>query len=209
MEDIDVRRKPENALQALKDGNARFRANSQMNRDLMQEVKATSGGQTPVATVLHCIDSRVSAELLFDQGVGDVFSIRIAGNFVNDDILGSMGFACAIAKTRLLAVIGHTACGAVKGAVDNAKLGNLTGMLDKIQPAVEGVAEPSSPADRTSANIDFVNEVAKKNVELTIANIRKRSQVLADLESHPDPDVRIQIVGGMYDICDGSVTFYE
>ena len=156
------------------------------------------------STILHCIDSRVSAELLFDQGIGDVFSIRIAGNFVNDDILGSMEFACKLAGTKLVVVLGHTACGAVKGACDHARLGNLTTLINKLEPAVEAVTEPTEPEDRTSKNIDFVNAVAKKNVEMTIRNIRNRSAVLKEMED----DGSIAIVGGMYDIADGSVTFY-
>jgi len=195
---------PDSALQTLKDGNARFMAGTMANRDLSDQVADTASGQYPFATVLHCIDSRVSAELLFDQGIGDVFSIRIAGNFVNEDILGSMEFATKLAGTKLVVVLGHTACGAVKGACDHARLGNLTHLINKIEPAVAAVSEPTDESQRTSANIDFVNEVAKKNVEMTIDNIRSNSAVLSDLESAGD----IKIVGGMYDIADGSVTFY-
>ena len=195
---------PASALQALIDGNKRFTSASQVDRDLNQQIADTAGGQYPFATVLHCIDSRVSAELLFDQGIGDVFSIRIAGNFVNDDILGSMEFACKLAGTKLVVVLGHTACGAVKGACDHARLGNLTTLINKLEPAVEAVTEPTEPEDRTSKNIDFVNAVAKKNVEMTIRNIRNRSAVLKEMED----DGSIAIVGGMYDIADGSVTFY-
>ncbi|WP_420379603.1 carbonic anhydrase family protein [Gilvibacter sp.] len=192
------------ALQALIDGNKRFMAGQQVNRDLNQQITDTANGQYPFATVLHCIDSRVSAELLFDQGIGDIFSIRIAGNFVNDDILGSMEFACKLAGTKLIVVLGHTACGAVKGACDHARLGNLTTLINKLEPAVEAVSEPTEPEERTSKNIDFVNAVAKKNVEMTIKNIRNRSGVLKEMED----DGSIAIVGGMYDIADGSVTFY-
>lgn len=192
------------ALQALIDGNKRFMAGRQVNRDLNQQIADTANGQYPFATVLHCIDSRVSAELLFDQGIGDIFSIRIAGNFVNDDILGSMEFACKLAGTKLIVVLGHTACGAVKGACDHARLGNLTALINKLEPAVEAVSEPTEPEERTSKNIDFVNAVAKKNVEMTIKNIRNRSGVLKEMED----DGSIAIVGGMYDIADGSVTFY-
>ncbi|ARV13067.1 carbonic anhydrase [Gilvibacter sp. SZ-19] len=192
------------ALQALIDGNKRFMAGQQVNRDLNQQIADTANGQYPFATVLHCIDSRVSAELLFDQGIGDIFSIRIAGNFVNDDILGSMEFACKLAGTKLIVVLGHTACGAVKGACDHARLGNLTTLINKLEPAVEAVSEPTEPEERTSKNIDFVNAVAKKNVEMTIKNIRNRSGVLKEMED----DGSIAIVGGMYDIADGSVTFY-
>ena len=195
---------PASALQALIDGNKRFTSATQVNRDLNEQIADTANGQYPFATILHCIDSRVSAELLFDQGIGDVFSIRIAGNFVNDDILGSMEFACKLAGTKLVVVLGHTACGAVKGSCDHARLGNLTTLINKLEPAVEAVTEPTEPEDRTSKNIDFVNAVAKKNVEMTIRNIRNRSAVLKEMED----DGSIAIVGGMYDIADGSVTFY-
>lgn len=192
------------AIQLLKDGNARFMANNEVERDLLGQVSDTSTGQFPFATILSCIDSRVSAELVFDQGIGDIFSVRIAGNFVNEDILGSMEFACKLAGTKVIVVLGHTACGAVKGACDDAKLGNLTGMLDKIKPAVNAVAEPQDASLRNSGNIEFVNNVAKKNVELTMDNIRQQSSVLKELEDNGD----IKIVGAMYDINDGSVTFY-
>lgn len=195
---------PQSALTALKEGNVRFIAGSQVQRDLMKQVTQTSTGQYPFATVLSCIDSRVSSELIFDQGIGDIFSVRIAGNFANDDILGSMEFACKLAGTKLVVVLGHTACGAVKGACDHARLGNLTTLINKIEPAVEAVTEPQDESQRTSANIDFVNEVAKKNVLMTIDNIRSSSQVLKDMED----DGEIQIIGGMYDIKTGEVNFF-
>ena len=153
---------PQTAKQALEAGNARFVAGQQAGRDLMKQVDQTSTGQYPFATVLSCIDSRVSSELIFDQGIGDIFSVRIAGNFVNEDILGSMEFACKLAGTKLVVVLGHTACGAVKGACDHARLGNLTALINKIEPAVEAVTEPEDSSLRNSSNIDFVNEVAKK-----------------------------------------------
>ena len=196
---------PASSLQALKEGNQRFVNNERIARDLNEQINDTSGGQYPFATVLHCIDSRVSAELLFDQGIGDLFSIRIAGNFVNEDILGSMEFACKLAGTKVLVVLGHTACGAVKGACDHARLGNLTALIHKIEPAVAAVKQPTDENERTSKNIDFVNEVAKKNVEMAIADIRDRSAVLNEMESNGE----IAIVGGMYDISNGQVTFYE
>lgn len=196
---------PESSLQALKDGNKRFTNNNRASRDLQEQVADTSKGQYPFATVLHCIDSRVSAELLFDQGIGDIFSVRIAGNFVNEDILGSMEFACKLAGTKLIVVLGHTACGAVKGACDHARLGNLTALIHKIEPAVAAVKEPKDEAQRTSGNIDFVNAVAKKNVEMAMEDIRHRSAVLNEMEQNGE----IKIVGGMYDINDGAVTFYE
>lgn len=195
---------PKQAVELLKEGNQRFIADKKASRNLLEQVDDTSTGQYPFATILSCIDSRVSSELIFDQGIGDIFSVRIAGNFVNEDILGSMEFACRLAGTKVIVVLGHTSCGAVKGACDDAKLGNLTTMLAKIKPAVEAVNEPSDQSLRNSKNIDFVNDVAKKNVELTIANIRKQSPVLQDMEDAGE----IDIVGAMYDINDGSVTFY-
>lgn len=196
---------PQKALQFLKEGNLRFQNNLKANRNLLEQVNDTSEGQFPFATILSCIDSRVSAELVFDQGLGDIFSVRIAGNFVNEDILGSMEFACKLAGTKLIVVLGHTSCGAVKGACDDAKLGNLTGMLAKIKPAVEAVTEPKEQSLRNSMNIEFVDMVADKNVHLTIENIRKQSPVLKEMEDNNE----IDIVGGMYDINNGEVTFFE
>ena len=182
---------PESAIQRLKDGNSRFTKNKGFSRDLTSEVKQTSTGQNPYATVLHCIDSRVSAELIFDEGIGDVFSVRIAGNFENEDILGSMEFACKLAGTKVIVVLGHTACGAVKGACDDAKLGNLTALISKLKPAVEAVTEPADTSKRNSANIDFVNSVAEKNVYMTIENIREKSPVLKEMEDNGE----IKIIG--------------
>ena len=174
------------------------------DRNLLEQVNDTSTGQYPFATILSCIDSRVSSELIFDQGIGDIFSVRIAGNFVNEDILGSMEFACKLAGTKLVLVLGHTACGAVKGACDHARLGNLTALINKIEPAVEAVTEPQDTNLRNSGNAAFVDAVAKKNVEMTIDAIRNSSSVLADMEREGS----IQIVGGMYDIKTGQVHFY-
>ena len=196
---------PAKSLHHLKEGNARFQKNLKATRNLIEQVKDTGEGQFPFATVLSCIDSRVSAELVFDQGVGDVFSIRIAGNFVNEDILGSMEFACKLAGTRLVVVLGHTACGAVKGACDDAKMGNLTGLLDKIKPAVSAVTFPEDESLRNSANSEFVNTVSAKNVQLTIDRILKESDVLSKMHSQGE----IQIVGAMYDVKTGAVTFSE
>ena len=196
---------PEKAVHLLKEGNNRFIENKTISRDLLDQVKDTSIGQFPFATILSCIDSRVSSELIFDQGIGDIFSARVAGNFVNEDILGSMEFACKLAGTKVVLVLGHTACGAVKGACDNAKLGNLTGMLEKIAPAVTAVTEPADAALRTSSNIDFVNTVAEKNVHMTIDNIRAQSPVLKEMED----EGAIKIVGAMYNIKNGSVTFFD
>ena len=196
---------PDSSLQELKKGNLRFTGKSALNRDLLRQVEETSTGQFPYATVLSCIDSRVSSELIFDLGIGDIFSVRIAGNFVNEDILGSMEFACKLAGTKLVVVLGHTACGAVKVACDHARLGNLTTLINKIEPAVDAVKEPQDESLRNSGNINFVNEVAAKNVEMTIDNIRANSQVLSELEQQGE----IKIIGGMYDIKTGGVTFYE
>ena len=196
---------PQKSLDYLKEGNFRFQNNLKANRNLLEQVNDTSEGQFPFATILSCIDSRVSAELVFDQGLGDIFSVRIAGNFVNTDILGSMEFACKLAGTKLIVVLGHTACGAVKGACDDAKLGNLTSMLSKIKPAVESVVEPKDASLRNSSNPEFVDNVASKNVLLAIDNIMKDSPVLAEMANNGD----IKIVGAMYDINTGAVDFYE
>ena len=196
---------PSIALDLLKEGNTRFVENKQVGRSLLKQVQDTSTGQYPFATVLSCIDSRVSSELIFDQGIGDIFSIRIAGNFVNEDILGSMEFACKLAGTKIIVVLGHTSCGAVKGACDHAELGNLTAMLSKISPAVDGVAEPTDQDQRNSSNINFVNDVVKKNVHLNIERILKESPVLAEMYKAGE----IAILGGMYNISTGKVDFYE
>ncbi len=196
---------PEKSLQFLKEGNQRFQNNLKANRNLLEQVNDTSDGQFPFATILSCIDSRVSAELVFDQGLGDIFSVRIAGNFVNSDILGSMEFACKLAGTKLVVVLGHTACGAVKGACDDARLGNLTGMLAKIKPAVKAVTEPSDASLRNSSNSKFVDNVAAKNVLLTIDRILEESDVLAEMQNKGE----IKIVGAMYDINTGAVNFFE
>lgn len=196
---------PETALQALKDGNQRF-VNKMMNdRDLSTQVAHTATGQFPFATVLGCIDSRVTPELVFDQGIGDIFSARVAGNFVNEDILGSMEFASKLAGTKLIVVLGHTSCGAIKGACDGARLGNLTKLIEKLEPAVDAVAKPSDPRERTSANLDFVNAVAYKNIEITINHIKRRSSVLSTMLFMDD----IAIVGAMYHIDTGRVEFLD
>ncbi len=194
---------PNKAIELLKEGNQRFVASNMANRDLLDQVNDTASGQYPFATVLSCIDSRVSAELIFDQGVGDIFSARVAGNIVNEDLLGSIEFACKLAGTKVLVILGHTACGAVKGACDGAKLGNLTILLDKIMPAVNAVSQPSDAGQRNSKNIDFVNDVAVKNVHMTIENTRNMSPVLKEMEDNGE----IKIVGAMYDINNGKVTF--
>ncbi|KAB5490725.1 MULTISPECIES: carbonic anhydrase family protein [Flagellimonas] len=194
---------PKKAIQFLKEGNERFQNNLKANRNLLQQVNETKDGQFPFATILSCIDSRVSAELVFDQGLGDIFSIRIAGNFVNEDILGSMEFACKLAGTKLIVVLGHTSCGAVKGACDHARLGNLTTLINKIEPAVDAVKEPKDESLRNSKNLEFVDAVAVKNVEMTLDNIRSQSPILKEMED----EEQIAIVGAMYDLSDGKVVF--
>ncbi|TDQ32937.1 carbonic anhydrase family protein [Zeaxanthinibacter enoshimensis] len=194
---------PEKAITILQEGNKRFVQNKKANRDLLEQVTQTSSGQYPFATILGCIDSRVPQEVVFDQGIGDIFSARVAGNIANEDILGSMEFACKLAGTKAIVVLGHTSCGAVKGACDDAKLGNLTTLLSKIRPAVEAVSEPGNPAERNSGNLEFVDNVAEKNVELTIQNIRQNSPVLKEMEDKGE----IVIKGAMYNIDSGEVTF--
>lgn len=196
---------PDRAIELLKEGNERFVANSKADRDLLDQVNDTASGQYPFATILSCIDSRVSAELVFDQGVGDIFSARVAGNIVNEDLLGSIEFACKLAGTKVVVILGHTACGAVKGACDDAKMGNLTTLLHKIKPAVRAINEPVDPGKRNSKNIDFVNAVALKNVQLTIEDTRSLSPVLQEMEENGE----IKIVGAMYDISNGKVTFLD
>ena len=194
-----------NVEKAEEDNDTCYSVNVIGTRNLLEQANETSDGQHPFAVILSCIDSRTSAELIFDQGLGDIFSIRIAGNFVNEDILGSMEFACKLAGTRLLVVLGHTACGAVKGACDHARLGNLTALIKKIEPAVAAVIDPKEEALRNSGNIDFVNEVAVKNVLMTIDSIRANSEVIAEMEQKGE----IKIIGGMYDINTGIVNFYK
>ena len=196
---------PKKSLQHLKEGNIRFQNNLKANRNLLEQVNDTRKGQFPFATVLSCIDSRVSSELIFDQGLGDIFSIRIAGNFVNEDILGSMEFASKLAGTKLILVLGHTSCGAVKGACDHARMGNLTSLINKIEPAVEAVKEPIDESLRNSNNLEFVDDVAAKNVRLTIENIHNDSPILAEMEKNNE----IMIIGGMYNISNGEVVFFE
>lgn len=194
---------PKDALEILQEGNARFRANLKANRNLRQQVNETCDGQWPFAVVLSCIDSRTSAELVFDQGLGDIFSARIAGNFLNDDILGSMEFACRVAGAKLVVVLGHSRCGAIKGACDHVELGLLTGMLKNIQPAVDAAASASPGDDHSAANAEFVQRVAEENVRRSVAEIPARSAVLRAMRD----DGSIQIVGGMYDVASGGVEF--
>ncbi len=194
---------PRTALQYLEQGNDRFIKNLKANRNLLEQVNATSEGQYPFATVLSCIDSRTSAELIFDQGLGDIFSVRIAGNIVNTDIIGSMEFACKVAGSKLIVVLGHTKCGAIKGACDHIEMGNLTELLSKIQPAV--YQEKTIVNDRNSKNEQFVENVAKINVKRSVKSIIERSNILEKMIE----DGEIGIVGAMHNIETGNVTFYK
>jgi len=194
---------PLQALEYLKEGNIRFLNNLKMDRNLLMQVNQTSEGQYPFAAILSCIDSRTSAELIFDQGLGDIFSIRIAGNILNDDILGSMEYACDIASSKIVVVLGHTRCGAVISACNNIKSGHLTGLLNKIKPAVDNEVE--TRVDRTGQNHSFVTNVSIINVRLIISQIREKSVILNKLEK----EGRILIIGGLYDIDTGEVTFFD
>lgn len=194
---------PEMAFQILKAGNERFVESRTVNRDLLEQLKDTSNGQFPFAVVLSCIDSRTSAELIFDQGLGDLFSIRIAGNLANEDILGSMEFACKVAGAKIIVVLGHSGCGAIMAACDDIKFGNFTALVNKLKPAVTRVREPKT--DRNSQNSKFVEEVATANIFLTIANIKHRSEVLREMLEN----FQIAIVGGMYDTQTGKIEFYQ
>ena len=194
---------PRKALQFLQEGNSRFINNLKANRNLLEQANETRDGQWPFATILSCIDSRTSAELIFDQGLGDVFSVRIAGNIVNTDILGSMEFACKVAGSKLIVVLGHSKCGAVKGACDHVEMGNLTELLSKIQPAV--YQEKETTNNRTSKNSEFVENVAEINVKRNVKNIIERSFVLEQMLE----EGQIGIVGAMHDIELGKVIFYD
>lgn len=194
---------PQMAVDVLRKGNERFVNNLKANRNLLQQVNETSDGQHPLAIVLSCIDSRTSAELIFDQGLGDIFSCRVAGNVLNDDILGSMEFACKVAGAKAVVVLGHSRCGAIKGACDGVRLGNLTTLLQKIEEAV--ALETETVTDRTSGNTAFVERVAERNVMLVKGQIMARSPLLAEMVGRSE----IAIVGGMYDVESGAVSFYD
>jgi len=194
---------PNMALDLLKEGNKRFVNNLKINRNLLQQANDTSDGQHPFAVILSCIDSRTSAELIFDQGLGDVFSVRIAGNIVNDDILGSMEFGCKVAGAKIILVLGHTKCGAIKGACDNVSLGNLTGLIAKIKPAVD--QEVETKEKRNSSNSTFVENVAELNVSLSVKNILLKSAIISEMVKNEE----ITIVGGVHDISTGEVKFFE
>lgn len=194
---------PAKALEILKEGNNRFVNNLKANRNLLEQAGYTADGQFPFAVILSCIDSRTSAELIFDQGLGDVFSVRIAGNIINEDILGSMEFACKVAGSKIIAVLGHTKCGAIKGACDHVEMGNLTALLSKIQPAVYD--EKTETEDRSSKNESFVEKVTVINVKRTVQGIIQRSPILKEMIEKGE----IGIVGGIHDIAAGEVTFFE
>ncbi len=189
---------PDAALTLLADGNARFVAGTPVRRDYSDQIRATAAGQYPFAVVLGCIDSRVPIETVFDQGIGDIFAARVAGNIVNTELLGSMEFACQLAGSKLVVVLGHTSCGAVKGAISSARLGNLTQLVQKIEPAVE-----ANDGERDVDNADYVDGVAEENVRMVMAEIRRESPVLAAMEE----EGTIRIVGGMYDVSTGVVRF--
>lgn len=194
---------PDDAIARLKAGNDRFLEGKMLDRDLMDQVSATSEGQYPYAVVLGCIDSRVPPELVFDQGVGDIFTARIAGNFVNTDILGSMEFATAVAGSKAIVVLGHTECGAVKGACDQVEFGNLTHTLSNIAPAVYAVHDVEG--ERNSKNAEFVRAVAHENVRQTVQNILDRSSVIKDLVDKGE----VKVIGAMHDVATGKVTFSD
>ncbi len=194
---------PQLAIDVLRKGNDRFVNNLKANRNLLQQVNETSDGQHPMAFVLSCIDSRTSAELIFDQGLGDIFSCRIAGNVLNDDILGSMEFASKVVGVRAVVVLGHTKCGAIRGACDHVRMGNLSTLLHKIEDAME--MEQETVGDRTSANSEFVERVATNNVLLVKRQILERSPIIGEMIRASE----LALVGGMYDVDSGAVTFYD
>lgn len=193
---------PDQIIQAMKNGNKRFRSGERKERNYLREQRASAKGQYPAAVLLSCVDSRVPAEVIMDLGIGYIFNCRVAGNVRNVDILGSMEFACKLAGAKVVLVMGHTACGAVKGAIDNAELGNLTELLARIKPAVEATAYNG---DRSAKNYAFVDAVARRNVELNVAGIRKDSPVLADLETKGG----IKITGAMYNLETGAAEFFD
>lgn len=194
---------PELALERLKEGNERFVNNIKEHRNLLQQVNETSSGQFPFAAILSCIDSRTSAELIFDQGLGDIFSIRIAGNILNEDILGSMEYACKISGSKLIVVLGHTKCGAIEGACNNIVLGNITTLLSKIKPAME--LETETVKERNGNNKTFMKNVTVNNIFLSVQKIKEQSSILREMGQTN----QIKIIGGLYDLDTGQVTFYE
>ncbi|MBL8136574.1 MAG: carbonic anhydrase [Acidobacteria bacterium] len=196
---------PLRALEILKEGNARFVNNLRINRNLLQQANETRDGQWPFATIVSCIDSRTSAELIFDQGLGDIFSVRIAGNVVNTDVVGSLEFACHVAGSKLIVVMGHTQCGAIKGACDHVELGNLTDLLSKIQPAVYEESQTLDRSTRNSKNPSFVENVADLNVRRSVRSIISRSYIL----EHAVEAGKVAIIGAKHDLATGVVTFFD
>ena len=191
---------PSQVIDELKKGNERFRTGKMARRDYVGEQRSSAAGQYPAAVILGCLDSRVMAEIVFDAGIGDTFVGRVAGNVVNDDMVGSMEFACAVSGAKVVLVLGHTACGAVKGAIDDVVLGNLTGLLARIKPAV---SETKFDGEKSSKNASYVNAVARTNVALALADIRRRSPILEDLEKKGS----IKMAGAMYNLATGAVDF--
>jgi len=194
---------PDEALEVLRKGNERFVYNLKAHRDLLEQVNETSDGQHPFAVILSCMDSRTSVELIFDQGLGDIFSIRVAGNILNEDILGSLEFATKIAGSKVIVVLGHTKCGAITAACDDIRLGSLTMLLAKIKPVIE--SETETQEQRNGSNPSFVFNVTKLNVQMTIKNIYTQSEIISELLRIG----KIKMVGGLYDVDTGRVTFFE
>jgi len=194
--EIQSKISPNDAVARLKSGNKRFLASQKTERHLLSQVTQTGAGQYPFAALLSCIDSRVPAELVFDQGIGDIFNVRVAGNIINEDILGSLEYSCKVAGSKLVLVLGHTRCGAVTAACKHVELGNITALLDKIQPAVSAIVK----GDLTE---EMIEEVVVKNVEISIEQIREKSPILKEMEEHGD----IQILGAIYDVNTGGVNF--
>jgi len=194
---------PDQVIESLKEGNKRFCSGSLTMRDHSKQIRDAVNGQFPKAVVLSCVDSRVPIEDVFDKGIGDMFVARVAGNIVNEDILGSMEFSCKVSGAKLVLVIGHEYCGAIKGAIDNVQLGNLTGLLKKIRPAVDRCCDFAG--EQTSKNPQFVDLVVRENVKVAVANIRAQSSILKEMEEAGE----IKIIGAYYDMDNGNVTFYE
>jgi carbonic anhydrase len=194
---------PSQALEQLKAGNRRFVSKQPLHRNPLADARSTASGQYPFAVVLSCIDSRQPIELVLDQGIGDIFSARVAGSVLNADILGCMEFACKVSGSKLIAVISHTSCGAIKGTVDNVELGNLTDLLAKVKPAMDGV--PAEIQPRTSKNSEYVDKVAEASVRLVLRQIRERSPVLREMLDQG----QIEVVGGLYDVSTGEIHFFE
>jgi len=193
---------PDQILDLMRKGNARFAKGERKNRNYLAEQRASAGGQHPAAVLLSCIDSRAPAEVVMDLGIGDVFNARIAGNILDDDIAGSIEFACKLAGAKVILVMGHTACGAIKGAIDGAQLGNLTGLLAKIRPAVDAT---TYSGDRTSKDPKFVDAVARTNVELTMKKLRETSPVITELVAAN----KVKIAGAMYDLATAKIDFFS